>query len=90
MPSTAVADVLGPLLTVHCEPEFKDAFSLFDKDNSGSITTEELGDVMRSLGQNPSEEELQKMIDDVDQVCVHNQRGGLQAQIILLWFPLTL
>ena len=47
--------------------EFKDAFSLFDKDNSGTITTEELGDVMRSLGQNPSEEDLQKMIDDVDQ-----------------------
>ena len=47
--------------------EFKDAFSLFDKDNSGTITTEELGDVMRSLGQNPTEEDLQKMIDDVDQ-----------------------
>lgn len=47
--------------------EFKDAFSLFDSDNSGTITTAELGDVMRSLGQNPSEEDLQKMIDDVDQ-----------------------
>jgi Ca2+-binding EF-hand superfamily protein len=30
--------------------EFKDAFSLFDKDGDGSITLEELATVMRSLG----------------------------------------
>ena len=32
--------------------EFKEAFSLFDKDGDGTITTKELGTVMRSLGQN--------------------------------------
>ena len=31
--------------------EFKEAFSLFDKDGDGTITTKELGTVMRSLGQ---------------------------------------
>lgn len=30
--------------------EFKEAFSLFDKDGDGNITTKELGTVMRSLG----------------------------------------
>lgn len=30
--------------------EFKEAFSLFDKDGDGTITTKELGTVMRSLG----------------------------------------
>jgi calmodulin len=39
--------------------EFKEAFALFDKDGDGTITTKELGTVMRSLGQNPTEAELQ-------------------------------
>ena len=33
---------------------------------AGQITTKELGTVMRSLGQNPSESELQDMINEVD------------------------
>lgn len=33
---------------------------------AGQITTKELGTVMRSLGQNPSEAELQDMINEVD------------------------
>ncbi|MEM7132538.1 MAG: EF-hand domain-containing protein [Chloroflexota bacterium] len=46
--------------------QFKEEFSLFDKDGDGSITTKELGTVMRSLGQNLAESELQEMIDEVD------------------------
>ncbi|XP_028934248.1 calmodulin-like protein 3 [Ornithorhynchus anatinus] len=46
--------------------EFKEAFSLFDKDADGTITTKELGTVMRSLGQNPTEAELQDMINEID------------------------
>lgn len=46
--------------------EYKQAFSLFDKDGDGTITTKELGAVMRSLGQNPTEEELQDMIYEVE------------------------
>ncbi|XP_074657402.1 uncharacterized protein LOC141910271 isoform X1 [Tubulanus polymorphus] len=46
--------------------EFREAFSIFDKDGDGTITTRELGTVMRSLGQDPSESELQDMINDVD------------------------
>ena len=51
---------------VLCSPEFKEAFSLFDKDGDGTITTKELGTVMRSLGQNPTEAELMDMINEVD------------------------
>eukprot|EP00029_Vermamoeba_vermiformis_P002959 TRINITY_DN13325_c0_g1_i1.p1 TRINITY_DN13325_c0_g1~~TRINITY_DN13325_c0_g1_i1.p1 ORF type:complete len:162 (+),score=53.64 TRINITY_DN13325_c0_g1_i1:128-613(+) len=46
--------------------EFQEAFKLFDKDNNGSITIQELGTVMRSLGQTPSESELVDMINEVD------------------------
>ena len=46
--------------------EFKEAFSLFDKDGDGTITTKELGTVMRLLGQNPTDAELKDMINEVD------------------------
>ena len=46
--------------------EFKEAFSLFDKNGDGFISSKELGIVMRSLGQNPTEAELQDMINQVD------------------------
>jgi len=42
------------------------AFSLFDKDGDGKISRKELGVVMKSLGQNPSESELQDMVNEVD------------------------
>jgi calmodulin len=74
-------------LTAEQIAEFKEAFSLFDKDGDGkilvqlwgdvieknstiillmlgTITTKELGTIMRSLGQNPTEAELQDMISE--------------------------
>lgn len=42
--------------------EIKEAFNVFDKDNDGFITIKELGTIMRSLGHNPTETELEEMI----------------------------
>lgn len=45
---------------------YKEAFSLFDQDRDGKITSRELGTVMRSLGQTPSESEVADMINEID------------------------
>ena len=46
--------------------EFREVFELFDKDGGGTISNSELGIVMRTLGQNPSENEIEAMIKEVD------------------------
>mmetsp|Transcript_49040 Transcript_49040/g.60275 ORF Transcript_49040/g.60275 Transcript_49040/m.60275 type:complete len:160 (-) Transcript_49040:130-609(-) len=56
----------GPGLTDVEIAEFWEAFALFDEDRNGVITTSELGKVMRSLGQQPTESDLQAMINEVD------------------------
>lgn len=47
--------------------EFREAYMLFDKDSDGRITATELGVVMRSLGQKPTEKDLCNMVEMVDQ-----------------------
>lgn len=39
--------------------EFQDKFNLFDYDHDGCINTQELGSLLRELGQTPSEADLQ-------------------------------
>jgi len=46
--------------------EFKEAFDYFDKDGSGSISSDELLQVMRAMGQNPTEDELLNLVMEVD------------------------
>eukprot|EP00090_Calanus_glacialis_P014995 TRINITY_DN23888_c0_g1_i1.p1 TRINITY_DN23888_c0_g1~~TRINITY_DN23888_c0_g1_i1.p1 ORF type:complete len:165 (-),score=69.29 TRINITY_DN23888_c0_g1_i1:89-583(-) len=47
--------------------EFKEAFSEFDIDGDGTITTQELGTVMRRLGERPTDKELKDMVAEVDE-----------------------
>jgi len=46
--------------------EFKEAFTLFDKDNNGTISKQELSTVMRSLGLSPSEQEVTDLMNEID------------------------
>ncbi|XP_006727042.1 calmodulin-like [Leptonychotes weddellii] len=61
----AFARTTADQLTEEQIAEFKEAFSPFDQAGDGTITTKELGTVMRSLGQNPTEAEVQDMINEV-------------------------
>ena len=44
----------------------REAFKLFDKDGNGTIELDELRQVMCSLGQTPTESELNQIIADAD------------------------
>ena len=46
--------------------EFREAFNMFDKDGSGSIDVSELNDLMISVGQTCTEEELKEMVKAAD------------------------
>ena len=47
--------------------DFKQAFLLFDKNGDGVISSRELMEVMRMLGENPTEHEILMIISLADQ-----------------------
>lgn len=60
--STAFVDGL----TQREAEELKEAFSLFDKNGDQSISREELGAVLRALGRNPTQKEVEDMMREAD------------------------
>eukprot|EP01136_Pigoraptor_vietnamica_P007931 Opistho-1_new@42655 len=46
--------------------EYKEGFVLFDKKGDNKIALADLGRVLRSLGQNPTEAEVKKTVDEID------------------------
>ena len=59
------------MMTVEMKPtnieaELKSAFAVFDKDGSGTISADEIAKVMKSFGENLTDEELQIMLKEVD------------------------
>jgi len=47
--------------------EYREIFNLVDRDGGGSISNEELGELMDTLGINASQEEIDLMINEIDQ-----------------------
>eukprot|EP00743_Colponemidia_sp_Colp-15_P002531 GILK01002743.1.p1 GENE.GILK01002743.1~~GILK01002743.1.p1 ORF type:complete len:168 (-),score=33.75 GILK01002743.1:747-1214(-) len=54
-------------LTAEEIQEFREIFNLVDKDGGGSISKEELGELMATLGIKSTKEELDLMISEIDQ-----------------------
>lgn len=46
--------------------EYKEAFGMFDKVNNGFIAARELKGLMRCLGCNPTDMELQQILNEID------------------------
>ena len=46
--------------------EFREIFDLVDKDKGGSISSEELADLMSTLGINASRDEIRTMVSEID------------------------
>jgi len=42
--------------------EYKEAFALFDKKGTGTVPRETLGDLLRALGQNPTQAEVADIV----------------------------
>jgi calmodulin len=45
--------------------EYREAFHLFDRNQDGTITSKDLGALLKAIGQNPSDEETRKLIERV-------------------------
>ena len=48
------------------EKELKEYFDMFDRDKDNLINEKELGNILRSLGHDPTEQDLTEMIKEVD------------------------
>merc|ERR1712028_309220 len=66
-------------LTEEQTEEIREAFNLFDADNSGAIDVRELKAAMRALGFEVKKEELKKMISDID----NDGNGSIEFQEFL-------
>ena len=56
----------APAISAETLAAYHEAFSVFDKDGSGTVSTSELGEMMSALGQNLSTEELNAIVVEVD------------------------
>merc|ERR1711936_104956 len=55
--------------------DFKEVFQLFDTKGDGLIQVTQVGDVLRALGQNPTEGDVKKLVQST------NSKGGSDARV---------
>ena len=67
--------------------EMKEAFQLYDKSGDGFLDSKEMGELMRSLGRNPTEEEIYNIMAEVD--VDHNGKLDFEEFVVLMNEKLT-
>ena len=55
-----------PSLYTVIPTEYRDAFALFDKRGDNKIDSDQIGDVLRALGLNPTQQEVKKIVQEID------------------------
>ena len=68
-------DSMNKLLSKDRIAELKVAFDLFDEDGGGTISIEELATIFKSIGYNPSVQELRDMLNDDDREEEEDEEG---------------
>ena len=57
-----LSSVINIVQRVDNREEYKEAFALFDKKGTGAVPREMLGDLLRALGQNPTQAEVADIV----------------------------
>jgi Ca2+-binding EF-hand superfamily protein len=58
-------------LCAQASTNYKEAFSLFDKRGTGRVPADELGDLLRACGQNPTLSEVAELQKGVGRECTY-------------------
>ena len=64
---------------IHSEEEFRECFSLFDKDKKGAIDEFNFGGCLRSMALNPTEREVKALFNEVAEAGWADVEGTLAA-----------
>lgn len=67
--------------------EMREAFQLFDKNGDGFISAKELGVLMRTLGRNPTEDEILNIMNEID--VDHNGKLDFSEFTVMMKDKLT-
>ncbi|KAG0653769.1 hypothetical protein C6P46_002217 [Rhodotorula mucilaginosa] len=68
------------------DADIKEAFALHDKRGNGTIASSSLGDVLRALGQNPTQKQVQDLVNDAPQ---ESESTRLSLYLLPALFRLT-
>ena len=64
--------------------ELREAFALFDRSGDGKINVKEMQVIMRSIGQNPSEEEIIQIMTEVDPRAAESKQTDFEGFLKLM------